>query len=453
MMKTPKTPPKTNPKNIVRVLSFMNSDFKSFSLYDNVRSIPDIRDGLKPSQRKAVWGFLVRGENAPEIPVERSAAQVAAATDYHHGTGSMESTIIGMANNYPGTNNINIFEPSGQFGSRLTKEASSPRYVMSRFSENFRKVFKKEDDIILHNLESDGLKIEPECFIPLLPMVLVNGSIGTGTGHACVIMNYNPTDLKEAITQVVKGKKLRSGDLVPWYKGFHGKVLRNPETGQVIIEGAYKITNTTTIKVTELPIGTYLDQYKEHLQKLEDSGFIKDFEDHSTEEAFEFILNVPRSTTILEHDELMKKLKLISRDTENFTVWGVDGTLKRLNSAEEIIEAWVPWRLERYEERRAKLIEMTAEQIRFASEKLRFILFYLKHTAEFKNQKKADLIAMLMTNKFVDYDKLLGMPMWNLTHDKIEELKKEIDELNKYLTTLKADTSAKMYERELKAFQ
>jgi len=440
-------------KRNIRVKDFMNSDFKAFSLYDNVRSIPDIRDSFKPSQRKAVWGMLARGENAGEIPVERLAAQFAAATDYHHGTGSLEQTIIGMANNYPGTNNVNVFEPSGQFGSRLTKEASSARYVMSRFSENFRKVFKKEDDMILHNLMSDDMKIEPECFIPVIPLLLVNGAQGTGTGHACVIMNYNPADIKETVMQVVNGKKLKAGTLVPWYNGFKGTISRNSDTGQVIIEGAYKIVNTSTIRVTELPIGMYLDQYKEHLNKLEDTGVIKDFEDRSTEEGFDFTLNVPRLTTSLSHEQLMTKLKLYSRDTENFTVWDVDGTLKRFESAEDVIAAWVPWRLERYEERRLKLIELTEEQVRFMSEKLRFILFYLKNVDAFKNKKKADLIQLLTDNKFVDHDKLLSMPIWNLTHDKIEELKKEIGDSQDYLKTLKADSSDKMFERELKEFK
>ena len=437
----------------IRVKHFMNSAFKEFSLYDNVRSIPLLFDGMKPSQRKAVYGVQLRGEGAGEIQVERLAAQVAAATDYHHGTGSMESTIIGMANNYTGTNNMNVFVPSGQFGSRLTKEAAAGRYIFTKFSTNFRKLFKKEDDSILENILVDGEKIEPKFYIPLLPMMLINGAQGTGTGHACLIMNYHPEQVRDACVKVVDGKSLKKGSLTPWFKNFTGTVERNQETGQVVITGKLEIINTTTIKITEIPVGVYLDTYKEHLSKLEDAEIIKDFEDRSTEEGFEFIVTCPRSTTNMSMDELYKKFKLISRDTENLTLWNEQGVLERFETVEDIIERFVSWRLARYEDRRQKLIGDTAEQIRWLSEKLRFILFYLDHVNDFKGKKKDDLVALLLKNDFVDYDRLLQMPMWNLTKDKIDELKKQIEEEKKYLATLQADTAQAMYKRELKEFK
>jgi len=437
----------------IRVKHFMNSAFKEFSLYDNVRSIPLLFDGMKPSQRKAVYGIQLRGENAAEIQVERVAAQVAAVTDYHHGVGSLEGTIIGMANDYAGTNNMNIFIPSGQFGSRLTKEAAAGRYIFTKFSPFFRQLFKKEDDSILENLMVDGEKIEPRFYMPLLPMMLINGAQGTGTGHACLIMNYNPTQIRDACMKVVDGKALKKGALVPWYRGFNGTIERNSESGQVVITGKLQVVNSVTIKVTELPIGTYLDQYKDHLNNLEEAGFIKDFEDRSTEEGFDFTINCPRSTTALSEEELYKKFKLISRDTENLTLWNEDGVLERFDTVEDIIERFVVWRLARYEDRRQKLIADTAESIRWMSEKLRFILFYLANVDSFKNKKKDDLIALLMKNDFVDYDRLLQMPMWNLTKDKIDELKNQIAEEQKYLAQLEADTASEMYKRELKDFK
>lgn len=436
----------------IRAKHFMNSAFKEFSLYDNVRSIPHLFDGMKPSQRKAIFGVQLRGENAAEIQVERLAAQVAAATDYHHGTGSMESTIIGMANNYAGTNNMNVFIPSGQFGSRLTKDAAAGRYIFTRFSPLFRQLFKKEDDSILNNIIVDGEKIEPKYYIPLLPMMLVNGAQGTGTGHASLIMNYNPTHVRDAILTILNGKKLEHGALVPWYRGFTGSVERNPETSQVVIKGILKIVNATTIHISEIPVGTYLDPFKDHLSKLEEAGFIKDFEDRSTEDGFDFTIFVPRSTSVLDYDNLLQKFKLISRDTENLTLWNENNNLERFDSVESIIERFTAWRVDRYEDRRQKLISETTELIRWLNEKLRFILFYLSNVDSFKNKKKDDLIALLLKNDFVDYDRLLQMPMWSLTKDKIDELKNQIAEEKKYLATLTSDTAIEMYKRELKQF-
>ena len=453
-MNATKLSPKTAaPGRRISAKHFFGSAFKEFSLYDNVRSIPLLFDGLKPSQRKAVYGVQLRGENASEIQVERLSAQVAASTDYHHGTGSMESTIVGMANNYAGANNMNIFDPIGQFGSRLTKESAAGRYIFTKFSSNFRKIFKKEDDSILQNILVDGEKIEPKFYIPLLPMMLVNGAQGTGTGHACLIMNYHPEKVRDAVVQVLNGKKLKENTLTPWFNGFKGDVQRNPETGQVVIRGKLEVVNSVTIKITEIPIGVYLDQYKDHLVKLEDAGFIKDFEDHSSDDGFEFIVQCPRSTTMLDVETLMQKFKLISRDTENFTLWNERGTLERFESAEAIVERFTAWRLDRYEDRRQKLIKDSTESIRWMSEKLRFILFYLANVDQFKNKKKDDLIALLLKNDFVDYDRLLQMPMWNLTKDKIDELKAQIAEEKKYLASLEADTAVEMYKRELKEFK
>lgn len=431
--------------------AFFGTAFKEFSLYDNIRSIPFLTDGLKPSQRKAIYGTLTRGENAGLIQVERLGSVVAAATDYHHGTGSMCSTIVGMANNYAGSNNLNLFVPEGQFGSRLTAESAAHRYIETKLSPWFRALFPKADDAILEYHEVDGERIEPKTYAPLLPMVLVNGAQGTGTGHACLIMSYNPVQVRDACLAALSGKKLKPGALTPWFNGFKGTIDRNRETGQVIITGKLEVVNSTTIKITELPVGTYLDQYKDRLHKLEDQEFIKDYEDRSTEDGFEFIVQVPRSTTALSEEELYKKFGLISRDTENFTVWDVDGVLKRFESPESIIEAFVPWRLEMMEKRRQYLIADLKEQVRFASEVIRFIKFYLANVKLFRDTSKKELVEVLLENKFVDYERLLAMQIWSLTKDRIAELEKKLADLKSELAKIEADTAAEMYKRELKA--
>lgn len=437
----------------IRVRDYVDTALKTFSLYDNVRSIPRLTDGLKPSQRKSICGALHRGENAGEMQLERLASLIAAHTDYHHGANSLVGTIVGMANDkMPGMNNMNTFMPNGQFGSRLTDEPGAGRYIFTRLSPYFRELFKKEDDCILDPIIVDGEEIEPRTYIPILPMPLVNGAQGTGTGHATNILSYNPTQLRDALVSLIDGKKLKPGKLTPWFRGYHGSVVRNQTTGQVSTTGVYEVTNSTTIRITELPLGMYLDKYKETLNALEETQFIKGYDDRSTEDSFEFIIDCPRSTTNLDHETILKKFKLIGRDTENFTLWNVEGVLQKFDSAEAIIEAFLPWRLERYEDRRKKLIEETTEHIRFQSEVIRFIRFYLANTKTFKDTSKKELVELLLANKFVDYDRLLSMPIWNLTKDKIAELEKKLVDLKAYLALLKADSAGEMYKRELKAF-
>jgi DNA topoisomerase-2 len=452
-IRSPQSQHSNSTKRSIRVRDYFNTAVKTFSLYDNVRSIPKITDGLKPSQRKALYGTALRGESAGEIQVERLASMIAAKTDYHHGAASLVGTMVNMAcDKMPGMNNMNLFIPSGQFGSRLTKEPGAGRYIFTELSPYFRQLFKKEDDCILKALLSDGEEIEPETYIPLLPMSLVNGASGTGTGHACEIFSYHPEQVRDAVLKALDGKKLKGGTLTPWFRGYHGTVERNKETGQVTTTGKLEVVNSTTIRITELPLGVYLDSYKDVLNKLEEAEFIRQYDDNSSEDTFSFEVMVPRSTSAMDYETLLKKFKLIGRGTENFTLWNPDGVLQKYESAEAVVEGFVPWRLSQYEVRRQKLIADTTEQIRFQSEVVRFIRFYLANTKVFKDTGKADLITLLLSKDFVDYERLLSMPIWNLTKDKIAELEKKLADLKAYLATLKSDTAGEMYKRELKAF-
>ena len=428
---------------------FFNNSLRLYSAHSNVRGIPFIGDGFKEAQRKALWGMLDRGENAGLITVERVSASCAACTDYHHGIGSMQGTIVGLAQDFAGSNNMNFLVPDGQFGSRRSHGASAPRYIETKIHENFRKIFRKEDDIILEQRKVGDVKIEPKYFIPLLPVVLLNGAEGMGTGHATRIFAYKPEDLKQSIIKVLEGKKLVDGDLVPWWSDFTGRVERDKTNGQVKVTGDFKTVNTTEIRVIELPVGVQSDKYEEMLFKLEDQEKIKSFKNASDDDGFEFILKVPRTTTFLERDELLKMLKLEARDTENLTVWNPDGVIEKYESVEKLLAAFIEWRLERYEDRRKKQIELTEEQIKWLDEVVRFIEFYLARTQEFRNAGKKELLELLTSNAFTQPDRLLGMSIWTLTKDNVEELLKKLEAERKKLKNLEADTAPKMYKREL----
>lgn len=430
----------------MRVKAFFDNEFKLFSVYDNVRSIPSAIDGLKPSQRKIIFGMLKRGENADEIRVENAANYIAAISDYHHGANSLVGTIAGMAQNFAGSNNINFLMPNGQFGSRLDPTPGAGRYIYTEFAKSFRDIFKKTDDVILEHLNSDDMVIEPKHYLPLLPTLLINGASGTGTGYATTILSYNPEDLRTDVLAKLQNKKRKP--LVPWFRGFKGKVTRNDR--QTVIEGLYEIVNTTTIRITELPIGTYQDDFKDHLNKLEDAEVIKNYLDSSTEEGFDFVITVPRTTGYMEHDAIMKTFKLISRDTENFTAWGHDGKMKVFVTPSDIVDYFVDYRLLKYEERRLRQIEILNNDLVWANEKLRFIKFYIKSSDLFAKKNRVDLQDLLTKNKFVEVDKLLQIRIYSLTKDEIEKLEKEAVDIQIELDSLKAMSNLEMYIRELK---
>lgn len=447
--------------------AFCDDYLRLYSAHSNVRGIPFIGDGFKEAQRKAIWGVLDRGENADEVTVERLGSLCAASTDYHHGTGSMMGTIIGLAQAFAGSNNVNFLHPEGQFGSRLSHGASAPRYIFTRLHENFRQIFRKEDDVILDQIKVGNLKIEPKYFIPLLPIVLLNGSEGMGTGHATHVFSYSPTDLKNAILKVLDGKSIPKFGLVPFWKGFSGGVRRDKANGQVIVTGKIENVNSTTLKISELPIGFQSDAYERHLFALKDrtkkrngrvepDPAIKRFENESCydEETdstdFDFTITVPRTTSYLTNDELIKLFKLEMRDTENFTVWGPDGLIKKYDSAEDLLYAFVTWRLERYEDRRQKQMQICRDLVTWLTEVMRFIEYYLQNTELFKVTEDEALFKLLADQKFTQVDRLLSMAIRSLTKDKIDDLRKKLEAEQDRLKKLEVDVPIEMYRRELK---
>jgi DNA topoisomerase-2 len=162
---------------------FVNKELILFSIADCARSIPSVVDGLKPGQRKIMYGSFKRNLKK-EIKVAQLAGYISEHTGYHHGEVSLQSTITAMAQCFAGANNVNLLFPSGNFGSRLQggKDAASARYIFTSLSGFARKVISPADDRLLTYNNEDGLQIEPQWYIPVLPMILVNGSEGIGTG-------------------------------------------------------------------------------------------------------------------------------------------------------------------------------------------------------------------------------------------------------------------------------
>jgi DNA topoisomerase-2 len=429
----------------LRVKDFFENQFKQFAIYDSEKSIASIIDGQKTTARKVLYTCAIR--NNSEIKVAQLASSVAYETAYHHGEQGVCGVIVNLAQNFAGANNINFLEPEGQFGSRLSPVGAAPRYIFTKLTPSFRQIFKKEDDLILEHLEDEGQKIEPKYFLPILPTILINGSQGIGTGFASKVLSYNPNDLKKDILAILKNKTRKK--LVPWFNKFQGEVTQGENEKQWIISGKLEIVNTTTIKITELPIGTYLDDIKDTLSKLQDKEIIKDYNDDSNEDQFNIEVICPRTTTALPIEKLYEHFKLISKESENITLWNANDKLQVFSNATEVVDYFVDFRLKKYEERRLALITLTEEQIFDIDEKIRFINFYLDNTQVFKNTRKKELIDLLSANDFINPESLLSMAIWSLTKDRIEDLENQLQNKLSYLDELNNDTAQNMYIKEL----
>lgn len=252
---------------------FVNDELIHFSSDDNIRSLPDVMDGLKPSQRKIFWAAKKRNL-WKEIRVAQLAGYVSETAAYHHGEASLTGAITGMAQIYVGSNNLNLLAPNGQFGTRLMggKDAASPRYIHTELMPIVRALVKKEDDAILSYTEDDGTPVEPVSYYPVVPLLLVNGCTGIGTGFSSDVPPYNPEDLSRVLKDRLAGRlvDLKGVELTPWFYGFKGRVITGGAGKPCITKGVYQFANddTATVRITELPIGTWTQDYKEFLENM-----------------------------------------------------------------------------------------------------------------------------------------------------------------------------------------
>ena len=199
--------------NQVPIHDFINKELIHFSHEDTERSIPSMIDGMKPSQRKVYYTALtipkgnLKAKNArlPELKVAQLAARASEITAYHHGEVSLQNTIVNMAQDYLGSNNINLLYPSGQFGTRLMNgdDSASCRYIFTRLEKISRKIFREEDNPVLTEKYDDGVKKEPLNYVPIIPICLVNGCKGIGTGFSTDLPCYDPDDIIQRLERKI----------------------------------------------------------------------------------------------------------------------------------------------------------------------------------------------------------------------------------------------------------
>lgn len=430
----------------MKISKFINSDFKSFSRYDNVRSIPSIIDGLKDSQRKSIYGMMCSGNK--EIKVSQLAELTSMKTHYDHGGSSLEGTIIGLAQNYAGSNNVNMFEPIGQFGSILGSEAGAPRYIFTKPSQYMKKFFVESDTSILSFKEIEGEQVEPSLYWPTLPLWAVNGANGIGSGFKSLILPRSLTGVKKAITAIASNKKVKKEWLHPFYENWGGTVI--DDGGRWMLAGKVERVNTTKLVITEIPAGMGIDKLKETLVQLMDSGDIKDFSNGSSEYAIKIELSVTRKFSSLADDEILKKLKLIQYVTEKLTFWDVDFNIVVYDSFEEALRVFVKHKLEKVSERKNKQIEIKQEEIDYFENLILFIKTW--HSMKGVNKMTVDEIRGIMLSSGVNeiyMDKLMAIRISSLSKDSIDGYNEKIKVLNEEITDYMKSSALDIYSNDL----
>ena len=423
---SPKTLDYTN--SDVRVRDLINKELVLFSIADNVRSIPSLVDGLKPSQRKIIYACIKRNLYS-EIKVSQLAGYVSEVSSYHHGEASLQETIIGLSQTFVGSNNMNLLEPVGQFGTRLLggKDSSSPRYIFTHLSKNFKNVFNPDDFRILNYLDDDGFSIEPSFYVPTLPLILINGACGIGTGFSTDIPCFNPVDLKDRLLKLVEDPDADIEELMPWYKGFNGTITK-VEENKWITHGVYKIVSNT-VTITELPIGTWTEDYKSHLDKLEIENEIYSYINKSTETDVHFELKIPLENIIswTDNREFNKKLKLTSNlSAKNIHVFNEKNEIVKMESPEEIIYRFWNIRCEYYTKRQKDISDKLSKDLNLINAKINFVNDVIEEKVKVFRQKISFINEQLETRSYMkinnSYTYLTDMKIHSFSEDTITSL-------------------------------
>jgi DNA topoisomerase-2 len=427
------------------ITDFVHKDLVNFSLADLKRSIAHVCDGLKPSQRKVMFSCFQKNLR-DEMKVAQLAAYVAEKSAYHHGEVSLAETIVKLANDYTGSNNINLLEPCGQFGTRLMggKDASQTRYIFTRLSNDARKIFDPKDDAVLTYLDDDGRSIEPEFYMPVIPTVLVNGTEGIGTGFSCYVPPFNPDDIKKNIMSFMNGKELKK--MKPWFKGFRGRIFED-ETGGWITEGIWQVIGTT-VKVTELPPGRWTQDYKEYLDSLVEKKMIGSFTNNSTTEDVDFVIQGYDGKDIVKDLKLQKTV----RDTNMHLFHPTKGICK-YDSAEAILMDFIHLRMEYYKKRKAHLIANTKKRSDMCSYRAQFVKKVVEGDIVVFKKKKQDLereIGQSFPKVDGSYDYLLHIKTVDYTEERVRALIEESNNLKKELSSLEAMGHLDMWGNDIK---
>ena len=501
----------------IPITEFINKELILFSMADNVRSIPSVMDGFKPVQRKILYACYKRNLR-DEIKVSQLEGYISEHTGYHHGDASLMQSIIGLAQDFVGSNNLNILIPHGGFGSRASggKDAAAARYIFTELQPITKKVFSLLDNPLLNYLQDDEQTVEPEWYTPVIPMLLVNGCEGIGSGWSTNIPPFNPVDIVENLRLLMDGKDMK--DMTPWFKGWEGYITREPAKDRWRLEGKVEEIDDNTIVISELPARMWTITMKEFLLNAlagtdKQKAWIKDMEeDHGT--GVRFIVK-------LSDDEMEKtrrmgfleRFKLISTvSSSNMVAFDPHGKIKRYATATEMIQDYYFVRLDYYQRRKSYMVKEYSNQLEKISAQAKFVKMIIEGDLKVGNKKKKLLIEELKElgfpgfdkkNEMVEmkspdikeeeedeeevlapegdddtttaaadttvaeetglvvvhkknssllYDYLLGMPIWSLTKERYEALLKTKGEKEALLNTLLQKSPKDLWNEDLEEF-
>ncbi|ABF82116.1 hypothetical protein MIV086L [Invertebrate iridescent virus 3] len=428
----------------LKISDFMHHEMIKFSYEDCRRSLASCIDGFKESQRKIIYAVRkkFRSNSTEFIKVAQLSGYVAEQTDYKHGEQNLCETIVKFAQDFVGANNVQLLEPDGQFGTRLEggKDSAAPRYIYTKPHKILPYIFREEDDPILEQ-SSEG---EPVHFVPIIPLVLVNGSVGIGTGWSCFVPQYNPLELIRYIEA-----RLTSQDseallpAKPWYRNFTGKVAATGP-GKFTTFGRMKQVDADTVRVTELPVGMWTDRFKDQCYSLIESGQLQQLVNESTVSKVDFTLKKLQDISALKLTTTLHTTNMVLFDREN--------VITKYDTIGDILDHYFQTRLAFYKVRKNHTIAQLKNTIQHNETKLKFIEKVLTDHS-FLRQDDAAIVSILEKENFLkvdnSYNYLLNISIRSCTATAVEKLQSTIKGLTESLIRVQQTPTRQMWYDEL----
>lgn len=430
---------------------FLDTDYSQSALYLTFRNTANYVDGLKPGGRKII--HTVKSEKiTTDLKVNRLSAKVAETTAWIHGETSLEGAIVNMAQDYIGANNIPLLKAAGTFGTRFIPSAAASRYIHTCSMPYFKNIFITDDDPILIDQNFEGQQIEPRYFIPVLPMILINGSEGIGSGYAQKILPRDYKELMTTIKKIINGEKFTCPK--PSYNGFAGKIVKGVEPNSWEIHGEAKKDLRNTVIITEIPVGISLGQYLVKLDKLVEDKKIKKYKDKSEDDKFYFEITTDNELYAKNIEEIKSILGLIKKVTENFTCIDENNKIIVFKNPEDLLKAYVEIRKSSYLLRKKCLIEKWTIDSQIALSKSIFIEKIVDGTLKINNVPQQEIEKKLSTIKDIvknndSYDYLFVMPVRSFTKERIHELKENAKEAKNKVIEIKKKKEEDLWIEDL----
>lgn len=444
------------------ISNYINHELIKFSIYDCERNIPNLFDGLKISQRKILYSVMKRNLHYKNksMKIAQLGGYVAEVSNYHHGENCLFDTITKMTQSFVGTNNYPLLYPDGNCGSRnnLGKDAANARYIYTRMQEYTPHIFMKEDDSNLNYQYEDNEYVEPEFYVPILPMILVNGcQTAIGTGWSSTLPAFNVKDILEYINRWLDNKDQDSEipfvdiEIKPYWNHFKGEIQKVNDV-KYTSRGIFKVDSKGRYIIEEIPVYISIDKYKEFLESLVDDKHIKNFKNYSTTNNIHFEFNLCGN-----FEATHESLKLVNTiNLTNMVLFTKNKRLHKFNSIFEIMETFCNERYDRYKIRKKHMIRKLKKQISILENKHRFLHLILSNEIILnKYQDNEDIYKLLSSLDFMNDDDgkfsyMLNIPIRGMTKTRLMELEQSIKNSKKELCDLEHTTVTNLWRNDLK---